>query len=178
MTVCSELHENLKKKKNINWVGKNSCTIHYKKIYIMSMSSAPVRCRSGRLQLSMPPLWEDRVSLWRTGREWMSDAWRGRSDISTPTVCHSGFQMMYGCYMAPLTQQDQSILPCRGMLLWDNRRLWPLLWNDKTPWGWRGKEWGLWVGGAVFYSISHSQQSYGGNLMMKQWKNVFHMLKS
>lgn len=48
--------------------------------------------------------------------EWMSFAWRGRSDISTPTVCQSAFPVMYGCYMAPLTQQNQSILPCWGML--------------------------------------------------------------
>lgn len=45
----------------------------------------------GGLQLSMQCLSEDGVSLWRTGREWMSVAWSGRSDISTPTVCHSAF---------------------------------------------------------------------------------------
>lgn len=78
-----------------------------------------------------------------TGREWMSVAWRGGSDISTPTVCHSVLTMMYGCYMAPVTQQNQSILPCRGMLQRHNVRLWPLLWNDKTPRGWGEKEWGL-----------------------------------
>ena len=82
----------------------------------------------------------------RAGREWMSVAWRGRSDVSPPTVCHSGFPVMYGCCMAPLGQQNQSIRPCRGMLRRDNGGLWPLLWNDKTPWGWRGREWG-WKGG-------------------------------
>lgn len=78
-----------------------------------------------------------------TGRECMRVAQRGRSDISTPTVCHSGLPMMYGCYMAQVPEQNQSIWPCRGTLLPDNGRLWPLLWNDKNPWGCWGKGIGL-----------------------------------
>lgn len=78
---------------------------------------------------------EDQASVKKTGWELMSVAWRGRSDISSPTVSHSVLTMMYGLGMAPVTQQNRSISPCWGALQWDNRRLWPLLWNDKTPWG-------------------------------------------
>lgn len=133
-------------------------------IYIINASKVHLRGTETKgSQLSIQPVSEDGVSVRETGREWMSVSWRGRSDIWTPTVCHSVLPMMYGCCVAPVTHQSQSILPCWGMLQQDNGSLWPMLWNDKTPWGWGQKKLSLqgegWV---LFYSILQGQQSCGG----------------
>lgn len=156
--------------KNIYWKQNYSCAIDDKNLYHKHIKCTGKVRKWGGLQLSIQPLSEDRVSLRETGREWMSVAWRGRSDISTPTVCHSVLTMMYGCYMAPDTQQNQSILPCRGMLQRDNGRLWPSLWNDKTPRGWGGeKEWGL-NGEGGFFFIQYYKVS--SPVVALEWLNI------
>lgn len=111
--------------------------------------------------------------------EWMSFAWRGRSDISTPTVCQSAFPVMYGCYMAPLTQQNQSILPCWGMLEHETMGACdPCYGMTKLrEGGGEGAE-AIWAyeeegGGRLFHhSISHSLQSCGGIWEIAHWKTT------
>lgn len=110
--------------------------------------------------------------------EWMSFAWRGRSDISTPTVCQSAFPVMYGCYMAPLTQQNQSILPCWGMLEHETMGACdPCYGMTKLREGGGGAE-AIWAyeeegGGRLFHhSISHSLQSCGGIWEIARWKTT------
>lgn len=99
-----------------------------------------------------------RWSLREVGREWMTVAQRGQSDISTPTVCHSVLPVMYGWSMAAAIQQNWSILPCHGMLQRDNERLWPLLWNDKTPWGW-GERKGASTAGGWFLKFNMTRSA-------------------
>ena len=99
----------------------------------------------------------------------MTASWRGPSDIWTPTVCHSVLPVMYGCCVAPLTHQSRSILPCWGTLQQDNGSLWPMLWNDKTPWGWGQKKLSLQGEGRVCFIRYHKVSNPAVAL---KWLNI------